>query len=105
MPDKDPTLLHTKLDRPHLPHNLVIRSRQVEKLNHDIDHPLIPVSAPAGFGKSTLVGTWLEQVSAGQGDKATSLPSAWLSMDENDSDINIFLRYFIAALRTSFSEA
>ncbi len=80
-------------------------SRLVDWLNHDIDHQLILVCAPAGFGKTTLVGTWLERMAAGQGEKATCLPSAWLSLDENDSDLNLFLRYFIAALRTIFDTA
>ncbi len=99
------SLLLTKLNRPRLPHDLVERMRLVEWLNHDIDRPLILVCAPAGFGKSTLVGTWLEHMSAGKGENSISLPSAWLSLDENDSDINLFLRYFIAALRTIFSDA
>ena len=63
------------------------------------------VCAPAGFGKTTLVCSWLEQMAAGQGGNATSLPFAWLSLDENDSDLRLFLRYFIAAIRTIFSEA
>ena len=44
-------------------------------------------------------------MAAGQDEKATCLPSAWLSLDEKDSDLNLFLRYFIAALRTVFSQA
>jgi LuxR family transcriptional regulator, maltose regulon positive regulatory protein len=104
MTDQDQTLLQTKLHRPRLPHNLIVRSRLVEWLNRGIDHPLTLVCAPAGFGKTTLVGTWLEKMSAGEGGKAI-LPSAWLSLDENDSDLNLFLRYFIAALRTIFKEA
>ena len=104
MPDQDQTLLQTKLHRPRLTHNLVVRSRLVEWLNNGIDHPLTLVCAPAGFGKTTLVGTWLERMAAGQGGKAC-LPSAWLSLDEHDSDLNLFLRYFIAALRTIFNQA
>ena len=104
MTDQVLTLLQTKLHRPPLPHNLVVRSRLVVWLNNGIDHPLTLVCAPAGFGKTTLVGTWLEYMGADQGGKA-SLPSAWLSLDENDSDLNLFLRYFIAAVRTIFNEA
>ncbi len=44
-------------------------------------------------------------MAAGQSASAASLPAAWLSLDENDSDLNLFLRYFIAALRTIFKEA
>ena len=105
MPVRNQILLQTKLHRPRLPNDLVTRSRLVELLNQDIDHPLILVCAPAGFGKTTLVGTWLRHMAAGQGEKGASLPSAWLSLDENDSDLNLFIRYFIAALRTIFKEA
>jgi LuxR family transcriptional regulator, maltose regulon positive regulatory protein len=79
-----------------------MRTRLLELLNQGVDRQLTLVCAPAGFGKTTLVGTWLEQMEAGT--ESVSLPSAWLSLDENDSDINIFLRYFINALRTIFTD-
>ncbi len=44
-------------------------------------------------------------MAADHGVKSPSLPSAWLSLDEKDSDLNIFMRYFIAALRTIFEDA
>jgi len=101
----EPSLLQTKLHRPRLPKDLITRTRLLEWLNKDINHQLILVTAPAGFGKSTLVGTWLEYLAAGQGEKAACLPAGWLSLDENDSDLNLFLRYFIAALRKIFDAA
>jgi len=105
MPNQNQILLQTKMHRPHLPRDLVARTRLVEMLNQGIEHPLVLVCAPAGFGKTTLIGTWLDGVTSGQGEKAASMPSAWLSLDENDSDLNLFLRYFITALRTIFNEA
>jgi ATP/maltotriose-dependent transcriptional regulator MalT len=105
MPDPNQILLRTKLHRPSLPHDLLVRSRLVELLERDLNHQLFLVCAPAGYGKTTLIGTWLERMTAGRGEMTTSLPSAWLSLDENDSDLNLFLRYFIAALRTNFAEA
>ncbi|MCU7817199.1 MAG: hypothetical protein KZQ81_18910, partial [Candidatus Thiodiazotropha sp. (ex Rostrolucina anterorostrata)] len=50
---------------------------------------------PAGYGKSTLVSCWLE---------ACDLPAAWLSLDETDNDLHIFLSYFLAAIQTVFPE-
>jgi LuxR family maltose regulon positive regulatory protein len=94
MSDQENILLQTKLHQPRLPKDLVTRTRLVERLNHDVDHQVILVCAPAGFGKTTLVGSWLEQMAAGQGEKAISFPSAWLSLDENDTDLNVFIRYF-----------
>jgi len=105
MSDYGQILLQTKLHRPRLPHDLIARARLVEMLNQGIHSQLTLVCAPAGFGKTTLVGTWLEQIAAGQGEKADPIPSAWLSLDENDSNLNLFLRYFIAALRTIFNDA
>ena len=105
MPDQNQILLQTKLHKPRLPNNLLQRTRLVELLNHNIDRQLILVCAPAGFGKTTLVSTWLERMAAGKGEQATSLTSAWLSLDENDSDLNQFIRYIIAALRTIFADA
>ncbi len=103
MSNQSQILLQTKLHQPRLPRDLIIRSRLLELLNQGIDRQLTLVCAPAGFGKTTLVGTWLEQMAADKG--SGSLHSAWLSLDENDSDLNLFLRYFTSALRTIFSEA
>jgi len=105
MPDQSQILLKTKLHRPSLPKDLVTRTRLIDLLNDDINRPLILVCAPAGFGKSTLVSSWLKLMAADQHTATASLPAAWLSLDENDSDLNLFLRYFIAALRTIFDEA
>ena len=63
------------------------------------------VIAPAGFGKTTLVSTWIERLAAGLPAAAASFPVTWLSLDEKDSDLNLFLHYFIAALRTIFADA
>lgn len=105
MTDQNQILLHTKLHRPRLPHNLVVRPRLLEVLNHTIDQQITLVCAPAGFGKTTLVCTWLEYMNIDKSAVEASLPAAWLSLDENDSELNLFLNYFIAALRTINEEA
>ncbi len=105
MPSQDPILLLTKLHLPRLARDLLTRTRLIELLNHEMDRPLILVCAPAGFGKSTLVSDWLKHLAADQTVRPASLPAAWLSLDENDSDLNLFLQYVIAALRTIFKEA
>ncbi len=105
MIEHDTILLHTKLHRPRLPHDLVLRPRLVEWLDNGLDHPLTLVCAAAGFGKTTLVCSWLEQMEARNGETSRPVPAAWLSLDENDSDLTLFLRYFIAALRTLFEDA
>jgi LuxR family maltose regulon positive regulatory protein len=105
MPDQNQILLQTKLHKPRLPQELVVRSRLLEWLNRGIDYPLTLVCAPAGYGKTTLISTWLDRMAADRSKETAFLPSAWLSLDEDESDLNLFLRYFIAALRTIFSES
>ena len=100
MPILTPELLHAKLQKPVLPRDYVPRPRLIAWLNHAISSPLTLVCAPAGFGKSTLVSSWLESIATGRGGDVSPLPGAWLSLDANDSNIDLFLRYFIAALRT-----
>src|SRR4051794_1655197 len=84
-------ILATKLFIPPPRPNAVVRPRLVERLNQGLHRKLTLISAPAGFGKTTLVSTWL----AGCGRQV-----AWLSLDEADSDPTRFLTYLIAALRT-----
>ena len=105
MPPVNLALLQTKLHRPRITRDLVVRLSLLERLNHGLDSQLTLVCAPAGFGKTTLICSWLERMAAGQALGYTSIPSAWLSLDENDSDLSFFLRYCIAALRTIFADA
>lgn len=71
---------------------MVVRPRLVERLNDGLRRRLSLVSAPAGFGKTTLVSEWV----AGCGRHV-----AWLSLDEGDGDPTRFLTYVVAALRTA----
>ncbi len=71
--------------------SLINRPRLVERLNEGLPGKLTLISAPAGFGKTTLVSYWLEQV---------KLKAAWLSLDEDDNDLARFFTYIIAALQT-----
>ncbi len=84
-------ILFTKLYIPPTRPRIVLRSRLIERLNECLHCKLTLVSAPAGSGKSTLVGQWA--ASCGR-------PVAWLSLDEGDSDPTRFLTYFVAALQT-----
>src|ERR687893_438282 len=84
-------ILATKLYVPPPQPRVVLRPRLIEHLNEGLHRRLILVSAPAGFGKTTLLGEWL----AGCGR-----PAAWLSLDEGDSDPARFLSYLLAALQT-----
>ncbi|HEX9114466.1 MAG TPA: LuxR family transcriptional regulator, partial [Anaerolineae bacterium] len=86
------TVLATKLHIPQPRPDEVARPRLMLRLTEGLARPLVLISAPAGFGKTTLVGEWLAQ-SAG-------LPAAWLSLEEDDNDPARFLAYLISALDT-----
>jgi LuxR family maltose regulon positive regulatory protein len=85
-------LLRTKLFIPTPGKTRVVRANLIEKLNAGLDKALILISAPAGFGKTTLLAEWAAQA---------ALPVAWLSLDAGDNDPNRFLNYIIAALQTA----
>jgi len=86
-------LLHTKLFIPLTRYNLVPRTRLIEKLNGGLmmGRKLTLISAPAGFGKTTLVSDWITNCKC---------KAAWLSLDKGDNDPVRFLSYLIAALQT-----
>jgi LuxR family maltose regulon positive regulatory protein len=87
-----PDLLATKLNHPLTRKNLVARLRLIQFLNEawQSDKKLSLVSAPAGYGKTTLVIEWVEGLQT---------RSSWLSLDKADNDPTRFLFYIIAALQ------
>jgi LuxR family maltose regulon positive regulatory protein len=84
-------ILATKLYIPQARTKLVRRGRLVKLLDQGLHRKLTLVSAPAGFGKTTVVSEWVAD--CGQA-------TAWLSLDEGDNDPIRFLTYFVAALQT-----
>ncbi|AJQ97015.1 LuxR C-terminal-related transcriptional regulator [Gynuella sunshinyii] len=88
MPD---TILASKLYRPPLRQGRVFRRDLIERLNAGLHGRLTLVSAPAGFGKSTLINEWM-----GQWECA----GAWLSLEAADAETLRFIRYLVAALTT-----
>ena len=83
------TKLYIPLPRP----KAVLRPRLIERLNEGLSSgcKLTLISAPAGFGKTTLVSEWVA---------GCERPVAWLSLDEGDNDPTCFLAYLVAALQT-----
>ena len=88
--DQSKQLLRTKFYVPAVRSNQVSRPRLIDLLNEGIDRKHILVSAPAGYGKSTLVSTWI---------KEKGIPSAWLSLDVGDNDPSRFLQYLLTAFQ------
>src|SRR5438093_3205364 len=87
------TLLETKLHVPGRRRGVVPRPRLIERLNRTAEAKLTLLSAPAGFGKTTLLAEWLAAAPAGERS------AAWLSLDQGDSQPATFWTYLIAALQ------
>src|SRR5688500_15394915 len=103
------TKLYISSPRP----NAVPRSRLTERLNEGLHRRLTLLSAPAGFGKTTLLASWLAERQQAKGKRQNDddvllpfsfslLPSqvAWLSLDSGDNDPARFLAHLVAALQT-----
>ena len=88
--DMNTVLLHTKVRLPSLRSDRVRRERLFQQLDSGLQARLILVSAPAGFGKTTLVSAWIQE---------RGLAAAWLSLEKDDNDPARFWSYFISALQ------
>lgn len=86
-------ILYTKLHRPPVDRNHVHRQRLLDRLNQHPHRPLTLVSAPAGYGKSALISSWMEM---------SENTGAWISLSESDGDIRTFIRYVIEAVHKHF---
>jgi LuxR family maltose regulon positive regulatory protein len=101
-------ILATKLYVPPISPSMVLRPRLVERLDRGLSRKLTLISAPAGFGKTSLASEWTgccgrnELEAPGEPAAPNGLPvrTAWLSLDEEDNDPSRFLTYVVAALRT-----
>ncbi|MGI8520247.1 MAG: LuxR C-terminal-related transcriptional regulator, partial [Actinomycetota bacterium] len=84
-------ILTTKHYVPPPQPKVVLRPRLIERLDEGLHRRLTLISAPAGFGKTTLLSGWVA---------GCQRPAAWLSLDDGDNDPTRFLAYFVAALHT-----
>jgi LuxR family maltose regulon positive regulatory protein len=87
---KTDVLIRTKLHLPYIRPELVQRPRLQEKVAQGLHGPLTLVTAPAGFGKTTLIASSI---------KDCGMKAAWLSLDKKDNQTEHFLQYLIAALQ------
>lgn len=89
----DSFLLATKLRIPPQPHDVVRRARLIDALERGIPaHKLTLISAPAGYGKTTLLAQWAHQRA-----QSSALSTAWLTISREDNDVERFLRYLLRA--------
>lgn len=91
------SILGTKFHQPNVSRDFVSRRRLLDKLDQSCELPLTLISAPAGYGKSSLMADWL----ASHHERC----AAWLSLSESDSDLRTFVRYLVAAVEGQFPNA
>src|SRR5262249_9487630 len=90
VPDSRNPLLLTKLYVPRPRSGVVPRTHLFERLQKGTECPLTLLSAPAGFGKTTLLSEWFAQ---------SGMASTWLSLEPEDNDPVRFFSYVLAALQ------
>ena len=90
------SLMRTKLYRPRSGSDIIPRTRLIERLNAAFGGGITLVCAPAGFGKTTLLAQWVQTIDR---------PHAWLSLDEHDNELPVFVHSLAAALQTAFPDA
>ena len=93
----DSQIIKTKIAVPQIHPNLVSRLRLNDQIESGIQggHKLTLVAAPAGFGKTTAVSTWVHQ---------NNRRVAWLSLDESDDELNLFWIYLLSSVRTALPD-
>ncbi len=91
--EHQPEFPRVKFHRPRAIARWITRPRLLEQLDQAHQQPVVLITAPAGFGKTTLLAQWLDRC---------RLPNAWIQLDENDHEITVFLSGVVAALHQLF---
>ena len=94
-PDGTP-ITRIKLQSPRLTSDIVARPLLLEKLDGGLEKKLTLVSAPAGYGKTTLIASWIQNI---------PYEAVWTSLEENDNDLLYFLQYLAVAIRGQFPDS
>lgn len=89
-------LIGPKMHRPSLSPDYLPRERLLHELDVQRNCPLVLVTGPAGYGKTTLLSAWLELL---------DWPAMWISLDAGDNDLRVFVQYVVAAIQRRFPDA
>lgn len=88
-----PPILRTKLHRPPISSDAMPRTALLNRLDNMRSRPVTLISAPAGYGKSTMASLWVD---------TADCPYCWLSLDEDENDLRTFLSHLVAAIDDKF---
>ncbi len=94
-----PTLLNVKIYIPKPKPDLTERKNLLDRFTNGLSRPVTLISAPAGFGKSTLLSAWLNQQTLSGDPKAQKEVFCWLTLDSADNQGSRFWTYFVAAIQ------
>lgn len=89
-------MLQTKLHRPPITREHVYRNHLIDFLDKNLYKPLTLVSAGAGYGKSTLISSWLEK---------SKVPYSWVSLNDDDNDLRTFIDFIFASIKKTFPKS
>ncbi len=88
-------ILRTKLHRPPVTNDIVIRTGLIEYLEKNRQKPFTLVAAPAGYGKSITISQWVEDM---------KFEHAWISLDEENNSLPVFLQYLAYSMSSAAPE-
>lgn len=97
-------LVRSKLHRPFLASGTVPRPNLIQQLHKGLQARITLVSAPAGFGKSTIIGTWLDYIET-LPKQGCDMRVSWLSLEEGDNQLLRFIRYFVGAIEEQYPQS
>lgn len=100
-------LVRARLHRPPFSSSFLQRPDLIQRLYDGLNAKVTLISAPAGFGKSTLISSWLDQIEASSTDpdRGASLRVSWLSLEESDNQLPRFVRYLVAAIEEAYPQS
>lgn len=97
-------LVRSKLHRPFLAAGTISRPNLIQHLHKGLQARITLVSAPAGFGKSTIIGTWLDYIED-LPELEIDMRASWLSLEESDNHLLRFIRYFVGAIEEQYPQS
>ena len=98
-------LLRTKFQKATLGNTIMARPHLLQRLDSGLARKVTLIAAPAGFGKSTLVSSWIDHISSSSAFSTDECRhTGWLSLDERDSQLSGFLLYLIGAIEECYPD-